>query len=77
MASVPVIDARKVTRDAVTLDVEVRVVNMWQVKARLWLAIQICRLAAVVGGIGLAVNQQVGVIVTEQPPAQFDEIERP
>lgn len=61
-----VIDAMDHARHSMVLNVEVRVVNLRWVKVRLWLAVQICRLAAKIGGIGLNVNQQVGVIITDK-----------
>jgi uncharacterized membrane protein len=60
------VDARD-TLKRITINVEVRVVNLRWVKMRLWLAVRLCHLAAWVGGIGLKVNQQVGVIVTTHP----------
>lgn len=65
MARLQPIDAQDLARQSITLEVEVTVVNLWRVKARLWLAVRLCRVAAWVGGIGLKVNQRVGVIVTE------------
>ena len=51
----------------ITIEVEVRVVHTNWVRLRLWLAVKICHVAVWVGGVGLKVNQQVGVIVTEIP----------
>ncbi len=61
-----IVDANRVLRDF-TIDVEVRVVNRRWVKLRLWLAVRLCHLAAWIGGMGLKVNQQVGVLVTDVP----------
>ena len=66
MKQVVVIDAMEHVRTHVVLNVEVRIVNLRLVKMRLWIAVQICRLAAYVGGIGLKVNQEVGVIITDK-----------
>jgi hypothetical protein len=79
MARVQPIDAQDLARRTITLNVDVRVVNLRRVKARLWLAVQVCRLAAWVGGIGLQVNQSVGVIVTkgEAESPNEKEIARP
>lgn len=67
MKQTVVIDAMDHARTHVEFQVEVRVINVWQVKVRLWLAVQIVKLAAWVGGVGLKVNQQVGVIVEDKP----------
>lgn len=67
-----IVDANETLRDF-TIDVEVRVVHLRRVKLRLWLAVRLCHLAAWVGGMGLKVNQQVGVIVTTVPGQELQE----
>lgn len=66
MKQTVVIDAMDHARTHLEIQVEVRVINVRIVKIRLWLAVQICKLAAWVGGIGLKINQEVGVIVTNK-----------
>ncbi|MBE9478880.1 MAG: hypothetical protein IMY80_02860 [Chloroflexi bacterium] len=66
-----VIDAKESARQ-LTMQVEVRVVNLRWVKMRLWLAVKICRFAAWIGGIGLEINQEVGVLITESD-SEYDE----
>ena len=50
-----------------TLIVETRIVGLRWLKFRFWIAIQLCKIAAWIGGIGLEINQEVGVLVTEEP----------
>ena len=58
------IDARRYAEDVV-LQVEVRIVNLRMVKFRIRLALWLCRIAVWLGGIGLEINQEVGVLITE------------
>ena len=66
-----VVKPKDVIKDSYTLKVNVKVVgvNWTWIKVRLRIAVMLCNLAAWVGGIGLEVNQQVGVIVTNKPAA--------
>ena len=58
------IDARRYAEDVV-LQVDVRVVNLRMVRFRIRLALWLCRVATWLGGIGLEINQEVGVLITE------------
>jgi hypothetical protein len=65
--SKPIIfDAQKLVREQMEMTVEIRIVNLRWVKIRLWIAVQLCRLAAWIGGYGLKINQEVGVIITDK-----------
>lgn len=59
-----VIDAKEYAQ-RLTLQVETRVINLRWVKSRLWLAVQVCKFAAWLGGIGIEINQEVGVLLTD------------
>ena len=59
------IDARECAKQ-LTLKVETRVVNFRWVRFRLWLAVWVCKFATWLGGIGLEINQEIGVLLTEQ-----------
>ena len=58
------IDARRYAEDVV-LQVDVRIVNLRMVRFRIRLALWLCRVAVWLGGIGLEINQEVGVLITE------------
>ena len=59
------IDARKYAEDIV-LKVDVRIVNLKTVVFRIRLALWLCRIAVWLGGIGLEINQDVGVLITDE-----------
>lgn len=65
MADKVELDIRETIRRSITMDVEVRITHFRSVKIRLWIAVQLCRLAAWIGGYGLKINQEVGVLVTD------------
>ena len=66
----PDIDVQKYIREHYQLIVEVRVTNARWVKIRLWIALQLCRVASWIGGIGLKVNQEIGVVITDTSDKQ-------
>ena len=61
-----VIDARELVRST-TLNVEIRIINRRWVKFRLWIAARLCVLACWIGGMGLKMDESVGVLITEKP----------
>jgi hypothetical protein len=60
------VDARKLMKDHMTMTVEVRIANVRLVKICLWIALKLVKLASWLGGYGLKINQEVGVLVTEK-----------
>ncbi len=72
MAKEITIDAGEAVREQMMMTVDVRIVHLRQIQIRLWIACQLCRLAAWIGGYGLKINQQVGVIVTDKDIAETD-----
>lgn len=65
------IDARRYAKDII-LQVDVRVVNLRMVRLQIRLALWLCRIAVWLGGIGLEINQDVGVLITESD-SEYDE----
>ena len=64
------IDARRYAKDVI-LQVDVRIVNLRMVRLRIRLALWLCRIAVWLGGIGLEINQDVGVLITEENKRDF------
>jgi hypothetical protein len=60
------IDLAKIVKEDITMNVTVILVNRRRVLIRLWIAKQLVRLAAWIGGYGLKINEQVGVIVEDK-----------
>lgn len=58
------IDARRYAENII-LQADVRIVNLKMVRFRIRLALWLCRIAVWLGGIGLEINQEVGVLITE------------
>lgn len=65
------IDARRYAEDVV-LQVDVRIVNLKMVRFRIRLALGLCRIAVWLGGIGLEINQDIGVLITESELEKYD-----
>ena len=61
-----VVDPQEFIRDHYVLIANVRYIQRPFVKLRLRMALYLCRLAARVGGIGLKINEEVGVIVEDK-----------
>ena len=57
--------AKQWIKESIILNVTVRPINYRWVKFRLRIAVYLCRLAAWIGGIGLKVNEEVGVLITD------------
>jgi hypothetical protein len=65
-------DMSRFIREHWTLIVTTRYVKLPWVKFRLWIALRLCILASWIGGFGLKVNQEVGVIVEDTDLALRD-----
>lgn len=59
-----IIDADDLTKE-LTMVVEVKIINVWRVRFRLFIALQLVKIAAWIGGYGLEINQEIGVLVTD------------